>query len=181
MVRWTVTALLTIALAGACSALAETDATAAYVPGPHSTGGTVLSTDGRRLSLQTVERGTIEVDLRTVREVWKETEVPASALGAGDDLSLNGRWSAGGFVAAYVWANIGRLDGVIRAVDGDVLTVDATVRLGAGFGTATRRVELSPYVTFVAPLTRADLVPGRTIGAVLYRPKGGLPRLTRLW
>lgn len=152
-----------------------------YAPGPDSTGGIVLSGDGRRLSLQTVEHGTIEVDLRSVREVWKETEVAASALEAGDDVALNGRWSAGDFVAAYVWANIGRLDGVIRAVDGDVLTVDATVRTGAGFGTATRQVELSPYVTFVAPLTRADLVPGRAIGAVLYAPKSGLPRLTRVW
>lgn len=94
---------------------------------------------------------------------------------------VNGIWTASDFVARYVYANIGRIDGVIRAIDGDVLTLDATVRQGLGFGTATRRVELSRYVTFVAPLTRADLRSGRAIGAVLYGPRIGLPRLARIW
>ena len=155
-------------------------ASPAYLPGPSSLGGAIRAIHGPRLILGTVD-DEVAVDLDRARSIWRETEVDASALQVGDDLSLNGAWSDGVFVVAYAWANIGRIDGVICAIDGDVLSLDATVRVGVGFGIVTRRVELSRYVTFVAPLTRSDLRPGRTIGAVLYAPRTGLPRLTRVW
>ena len=196
--------ILTIALAGACttadarstqaqdSAPARaTDpavppaprptATPAYAPGPHFTGGTVIAKSDRGVILRTVEHGDLTVDLRNVRSVWRETEVTAAALEIADELFVNGTWDADGLDALYLWANIGRLDGIVRAIDGEVLTLEVTVRAGMGLGTATRQVELSRSVTFVEPLTRADLVPGRVIGAVLYAPHTGLARLTRIW
>lgn len=146
-----------------------------YEPGPSSIGGAIRALRDAQLTLRTID-GDVDVDLSVVRQVWKETDVQPSALEVRDDLFVNGSWSNGVFVARYVWANIGRLDGVIRSVSGTTIEL---LRLAPRSEVVI--VELSRYVTFVAPLTVSDLRPGLTIGAVVYRPKDGLRRLTRIW
>lgn len=150
-----------------------------YRPAPNSlggrvvgfvSGGAVIESDGRRY----------EIDLRSVVDVWRETSVPASALEVGDDLFLNG-YAGSPFVVRYVWANIGRVDGVIREVDATGMLIEQFTRAG---GTVLRRIEFSRYIEYGAPdapLDPADLVPGRTIGAVVYSRAGEPMRATRVW
>ena len=123
-----------------------------------------------------------DVDLTLVVDVWKETSVPASAIDVGDDLFINGT-SGSPFVAKYVWANIGRIDGVIRELDATGMLIDVQLRSG---GSRPQRIEFSPYIEYGAPgadlrVTREDLVVGRTIGAVIYGQPGGTLRATRIW
>lgn len=124
--------------------------------------------------------GELEVDLTGVRSVWKETEVPPSGLEVGDQLDLSGTRAGATFHARYVWVNIGRFDGVIRALVGDKLEL---VRLPPS--THTFQLELSRYLVVVRgadiPATVADLHPGMSVGGVVYRPKNGTPRATKIW
>ncbi|MGH2378374.1 MAG: WD40 repeat domain-containing protein [Candidatus Limnocylindria bacterium] len=125
-----------------------------------------------------------EVDLSSVIDVWKETSVPASAIEVGDRLFVNGTRGPSAFVARYVHANIGRLDGVVISVDGDEMVI-GILRYNAPI---ERRVKLSAHVEIVhlegggqLPAGRADLTPGREVGMVLYSPRDALPRATRIW
>jgi hypothetical protein len=126
-------------------------------------GGMVLDSAGRQ----------VQVRFSTIADVWKETIVPASALEVGDDLFIYG---------GHVSANIGRIDGVIRAVDPTGMVVDLQIRSG---GSVTRRIDFSPYIDYGyaggASVTRDDLVAGRAIGAVIYGRAGGPLRATRIW
>ena len=125
-------------------------------------GGMVLDSAGRQ----------IEVSFSAIFDVWRETSVTTSAIEVGDDLFIaDGRVSA----------NIGRIDGVIREIDATGMLLDVQLRSG---DSVTRRVDFSPYVEYGAAsikLTRSELVVGRTIGAVVYRPPGGTLRATRIW
>jgi hypothetical protein len=129
--------------------------------------------------IQTVD-GELSVDLTGVRSVWKETEVSPSELEVGDQLDLNGLRAPASFAARYVWVNIGRFDGVVRAVVGTRLEL---TRLPPS--TLTFYVELSRYLVVVRgadiPATVADLLPGLSVGGVVYRPKNGTPRATKIW
>ncbi len=124
----------------------------------------------------------VDVDLRLVVDVWKETSVPASAIEVGDELFING--TAGSpFVAKYVSANVGRIDGVIRETDPTGMLIEVRLRWG---GSVLQRIDFSPYIEYGAPaanlhVTRADLVVGRAIGAVVYGRSAGPLRATRIW
>jgi hypothetical protein len=121
-----------------------------------------------------------EIDLRSVVDAWRETSFPPSALEIGDHLFLNGH-DGSPFVARYVYANIGRVDGVIREIDASGMLLEQLTRTG---GIVPRRIEFSPYVEYGAPgrpLDRADLVVGRSIGAVVYARTGETVRATRIW
>lgn len=122
----------------------------------------------------------VDISLSTA-DVWKETSVPATAITVGDDLFATGGGSP--FVARQVWANIGRIDGVVRQVATSDMMVDVLMRSGDRVLT---RVEFSQYIEYGPPdgtvkLSKADLVPGRAISAVVYLPRGGTPRATRIW
>lgn len=160
-----------------------------YRPGPHAAGGTVVRRTPIGVLIQSVDIHSVdrseEIDLRSVIDVWRDTSVPADAIEIGDELSVNGTRSLGAFVARYVWANIGRLDGVIRSIDSVGMTV-AYQRAGSAPGDA--RVEFSEYLevvppgsTSIASASRADLRVGLVVGMVLYRPREGIPRATRIW
>src|SRR5439155_21811211 len=102
----------------------------------------------------------------------------------GDRLFVTGSQGPSVFVARYVSANIGRLDGVVISVDGDEMVI-GLLRFGAP---TESRVELSSHVEIVhlvpggeVPGGRADLSPGREVGMVLYSPRDALPRATRIW
>ncbi len=158
--------------------------TPTYQPGPNSTSGTVFSRSPTGVIIESVGEQQ-EVDLRSVLDVWKETSVPAAAIELGDQLDVNGTAGQVAFVARYVWVNIGRLDGVIRSIDATGMVI-AYQR--AGDVPRERRVELSPYLEIVqlgpgtmTGATRADLMVGRSVGMVLYRPHDGVPRATRIW
>lgn len=151
-----------------------------YEPGPDfASGGSVIRVDASGVVVRNPE-GELEVDLTGVRSVWKETEVPPSDLEVGDQLDLSGTRAGSTFRARYVWVNIGRFDGVIRALVGDKLEL---VRLPPS--TLTFQVELSRYLVVVRgadiPATVADLHPGMSVGGVVYRPKNGTPRATKIW
>jgi hypothetical protein len=159
--------------------------TPSYSPGPDSTSGSVVRRTPTGVVLNSA--GTeIDVDLRSVVDVWRETSVPASAIEIGDDLFVNGTRGASSFVARYAWANIGRLDGMIRAFDGREMLI-AYQRAGAA--STEMRVELSRYVGIVElgpggerPADRADLTLGRSVGMVIYRSREmPIPRATRIW
>jgi hypothetical protein len=124
--------------------------------------------------------GEFEVDVTGLRSFWKETEVGPSDLEVGDQLDLNGVRSGQIFEARYVWANIGRFDGIVRARLGVRLELD---RLPPSTGNF--EVELSRYLKIVRgsaiPAAVADIQPGMNVGGVLYRPRTGLPRVTKLW
>lgn len=156
-------------------------ATPAFTPGSNSLSGRVVRLVSGGVIIEAESRE-VAVDLASVVDVWKERSVPASAIEVGDDVSLNG--TAGSpFVARYVWADIGRIDGVIREIDATGMLVDVQRRDGSS---VVKRIDFSAYVEYGASdgsvkLTRADLVVGRQIGAVVYQPRSTVPRATRIW
>jgi len=160
--------------------------TPSYSPGPESISGRVVRRTTIGVVLESVGTGA-EVDLGSVVNVWRETSVPVSAIEIGDDLMVNGTRGPSAFVARYVWANIGRLDGVIRAFDGREILL-AIQRTGVPPGGETR-VELSRFVEIVElgpggehPADRAGLTLGRSVGMVIYRPPAdAVARATRIW
>jgi hypothetical protein len=150
-----------------------------FAPGPDSAGGTVTRIDQHHVAIRSpIEE--LVVDLTRVRSVWRETEVSPAELEVGDDLFINGTRDGATFHAAYVYANIGRVDGVIRAIHGTRLELVALPPK-----TFMTEVELSRYVEIVQTdgkaATIADLKPGMTIGAVVYRPKNSTMRATKVW
>jgi len=151
-----------------------------FRPGPNSVtgrvvrltaGGAVLSSAGQQ----------IEVSFSRIIDVWRETSVAPTAIEVGDDLFVSGT-NGSPFVAAYIWANIGRIDGIIREIDDLGMLVEVQPRSG---GTKMQRIDFSPYIEYGynggPKLSRADLVVGRTIGAVIYGRPGGPLRATRIW
>lgn len=134
--------------------------------------GLVIESDGRQ----------VEVRLDQAKTIWRESAVAASSLQVGDDVFIAGI-AATPFVARDVWANIGRIDGIIKALDATGMEVETSLRAG---GTRIQRVDFSPYVQYGPPdgraqLTREALMVGRTISAVVYMPRGGPYRATRIW
>ena len=152
-----------------------------FTPSPNFTGGQVLRFDGPRLVLQTYDEGRqveVQVELGQVRSVWRETEVRLSALEVGDELMIAGASAGDVFFARDIWANIGRMDGVITAIRGETIELDQFTRSGA---TVSTKVTLSPFIQPLGPWRMSDLRPGMTIGAVVYRAKDGSRRITRIW
>jgi hypothetical protein len=150
-----------------------------YEPGPHFASGAITRADARGVVVQSPD-GELAVDFTEVRSVWKETEVAPSDLEVGDQLDLNGTRSGATFRARSVSANIGRFDGVIRALAGDTIELASLPP-----STRTFQVELSRYLKVVRgadiPATVADLQPGLSISGVVYRPKNATPRATKIW
>jgi hypothetical protein len=154
-----------------------------YEPAPGFATGTVIRLAARGVVLQVADGGELEVDLTGVRSVWKETEVAPSELEVGDQLDVGGARAGATFHATFVSANIGRFDGVVRAIVGGRLELVALPP-----STRTFQVELSPYLVAVRvrgadilPATVADLRPGMTVGGVTYRPRNATPRATKIW
>ena len=162
-------------------ASASPTATPEFHPGSSSLSGRVVRLAPGGLVVDSAGHE-VDVDLKLVVDVWKETSVPASAIDIGDDLFING--TAGSpFVAKYVWANIGRIDGVIQEIDARGMLIEVRLRWG---GSALQRIDFSPYIEYGSAdgsvkLTRADLVVGRAIGAVIYGRPGRPLRATRIW
>jgi hypothetical protein len=152
----------------------------AFQPGPNSVSGRVVRLIAGGAVLNSAGQE-IEVSFSRVIDVWRETSVAPTAIEVGDDLFVNGTGGSP-FTAAYISANIGRIDGVIREIEDVGMLVEVDLR---GGGTTLRRIDFSPYIEYGYPggprLTRADLVVGRTIGAVIYGRPGGPPRATRVW
>jgi hypothetical protein len=148
-----------------------------FTPGGSYLSGTIADVDLPWITVRTVDRGEVLVDLAAVRSVWKETFVTASSLERGDDVFIDG---AGGapFYAFNVNANIGRLDGVITAIRGEAIELDQLARSGA---TIRGTVTLSQYIQPLGPWRISDLRPGMAIGAVVYRARDGSRRITRIW
>lgn len=162
----------------AAAASASPNASPEFDPGSGFTSGRVIRLIPNGVVIGSEGRE-IEVSLDRVVDVWKETSVPASAIEVGDGLSISG--TAGSpFVARYVWANIGQIDGVIRAID--ATGMDLETRPNGH----VQRIDFSQHVEFgtvygLRKVTRADLVVGRQVGLVVYRPSAGPLRATRVW
>jgi hypothetical protein len=150
-----------------------------FEPGPASAVGTVIQVDAHGLRIQNPDEE-LEVDLTGVRSVWKETDVSPSELEVGDELFLTGVLSGATFQALSVSANIGRRDGIILTIAGGTLELVALPPRAITF-----QMDLSRYVEVVhvdgRPASIADLHPGMSVGAVVYRPKNAPVRATRIW
>jgi hypothetical protein len=151
-----------------------------FQPGPNSVGGTVVRLTAGGAVLNSADQE-IEVSFSRIVDVWRETSVATTAIEVGDDLFVNGT-NGSPFMAAHIWANIGRIDGTIREIDDVGMLVEVQLRSG---GTKMQRIDLSPYIEYGytggPKLSRADIVVGRTIGAVIYGRPGGPLRATRIW
>jgi hypothetical protein len=151
-----------------------------FQPGPNFVSGRVvrLTAGGAVLNSAGQE---IEVSFSRIIDVWRETSVAPAAIQVGDDLFVNGTGGSP-FMATHISANIGRIDGVIREIDDVGMLVEVQLRSG---GTKMQRIDFSPYIEYGynggPELTRADLVVGRAIGAVIYGRPGGPLRATRVW
>jgi hypothetical protein len=148
-------------------------------------GGIVVRLVPTGAVIDTVGHETV-VDLRSVADVWKETSMSGSAIEVNDTLDVNGNRTGDAFVARYAWVNIGHLDGVIRSVDGNEVVLlayqrssDASRELRVALSHFLEVERVSPGATGAG--SRADLTVGRVVGMVLYRPRDGLPRATRIW
>ncbi len=166
---------------GEASRSASPTASQEFHPGPDSLSGRVVRLLPSGVVVESAGRE-VEVSLASVVDVWKETSVPASAIEIGDALFVNGTLGSP-FVARYVSANIGRIDGVIRTLDATGMVVEVHLRTGA---IVSQRIDFSPYIEYGAAdgsvkLTRAELVVDRTIGVVVYGRPGETLRATRIW
>lgn len=193
-VRHHVSILIAAAVLAACSGWASSPATypgadpapvasapgapVPFTPGAGSLGGRVVRVLPDAVVLESEGRE-VEVSLKDVLEVWKETSVKATELEVGDNVFING---SGGspFVARYVWANIAQLDGEIQSID------DRGMDVKIYPNGQVQRVDFSPYVEFGTAdgsrkVARQDLVVGREVGLVVYRPAAGPLRATRVW
>jgi hypothetical protein len=115
-----------------------------------------------------------EVSFSTIVDVWKETSRAASAIEVGDSLFIDG---------GHVWANGRRIDGIIREIDATGMLIEVRGPYGPR---GLQRIDFSPYIEYgradgSVKVTRADLVVGREIGAVIYGRAGGPLRATRIW
>jgi hypothetical protein len=166
-------------LSARSDAVQQPTASPAFEPASASAGGTVIRVEAGGVVIRNVEEE-LNVDLLDVRSIWKETEVTPADLEIGDELFLNGTRSGSTFHARYVWANIGRFDGILQAGVGQRLEM---VRLPPKSGRF--EVELSRFVEIIwidgTAATVADLVAGTNVGGVTYRPKNAIPRATKIW
>ena len=129
--------------------------------------GVVIDSAGREL----------EVTFVNGVDVWKETKVPATALELGDRLFIEGTGGSP-FVATKVWANIGVIDGVVRALDATGMDLEV------GRTAQVERVEFSQYLEIIggnAALPHGGLSVGQEITLLVYQPPGGRPRATRIF
>ena len=184
--------MLIVALGTACTAAAADSRAApvptpSYVPGPHFTSGRVIAIEGSQLRLATWDEGgqpiEVRMELALVRSVWRETNVGVSAIKLGDDVMADGVRRKDVFEAWNVSANIGRLDAIVRSIDGDALVVAPLVR-----GVESQqliRVGISKFLRDDS-LSLADVRPGQTISAVVYYERDAqghivLRRITKMW
>lgn len=149
-----------------------------FAPAPGNMSGRVTKATVLSLIVKS-EAGEHAVDLSNVVGVWRDTQTSASDIGIGDDVIINGT-NDEPFRARYIWINIANIKGTILSVDSAGMTV------AIGSAGVAERIEFSPYVVFgsadgTVRTTRADLVPGRAVGAIVYRPRAGAPRATRVW
>lgn len=149
-----------------------------FTPSADSLGGRVVRVLPNAVVLESAGRE-VEVSLRDVVEVWKETSVKATELEVGDIIFTNGTGGSP-FVARYVWANIAQLDGEIQSIDDRGMDVKIYPH------GQVQRVDFSSYIEFGTAdgsrkVARQDLVAGREIGLVVYRPAAGPLRATRVW
>jgi len=172
---WTPIALLLLIAACACQAPPPAGAARAQerrLDPTYPLSGRVVQLVPDGIIVDSADRQ-IQVSFGTMVDVWKETSVPTGALEVGDNVFISD---------GHVFANIGRIDGVIRAVDPTGMVVDLQIRSG---GSVTRRIDFSPYIEYGyaggAAVTRVDLVAGRAISAVIYGRAGGPLRATRVW
>lgn len=131
--------------------------------------GVVIRSEGRQ----------IDVVVAPGARIWKETFVSADAIELGDRVSASGV-PGSHFLATRIWANIGQLDGVIRSIDERGMTVELSP------SGQVIRVDFSAYIQYGSEdggvkTVRGDLVVGREVGMVIYRPSSGPPRATRIW
>ncbi len=152
--------------------------TPSFTPGSSFLSGTIADIDLPEITVRTVDRGDVLVDVSAVRSVWRETFVTTSSLEPGDHVFIDG---AGGdpFHALNVNANIDRIDAKILSIDGD--TIELSVLRKPGASELTVRAVLSPFIVHDGPWRLADLHAGTVIGAVVYRAKDGSRRITRIW
>jgi hypothetical protein len=142
----------------------------------------VVAIDGTQVRLATFDQDghaiAVSLEMRDVRSVWRETQVGPSAIEVGDDLMVSGVRGPDAFQAWTVWANIGRADGIVRAIDGETIVLEALPPKSLTF-TAV----LSPYITREGPWRLSDIHLGMTLGMVVYWRRGldGPRRITRIW
>lgn len=175
-------ASIAVGCAGTLGARASTDGSAAaepsFAPSAGDLSGRVVSIGSSTLLLDSggVRR---DVDLRNVIGVWAETRASIGDIDVGDDVFINGT-EGEPFYARYIWINLSTIKGTIVSLDSTGMTLSL---VPSGI---PARVEFSQFVSFgsvdgTVHTTRADLVVGRAVGAVVYQPKSGAPRATRVW
>jgi hypothetical protein len=121
-----VTAGATVALApGAALAQGEeAPTTGGRYPGTVYTEGDVLRLTADRVTIVHPELGMTEVALSAKTSIWKGQHTTATAIGAGDQLSVRGyRLPDGSIDAVAIWANIAWRRGTVTAVSGSVVAL----------------------------------------------------------
>lgn len=156
-------------------------ATPTFVPAPAMITGKLSALGRDTLTVTTLEHGDVIVDTSGVRDVWRERSVSTSALRVGDDLSVSGASARQAFVATYIYANIGRLDGVIARIAGN----DLLLRVTRNGMSRTVAATLSRFLRNDS-VTLADVRVGDTIGSVVYYERGpdgqiAFRRITKMW
>lgn len=121
--RWTPIALLLLMAACACQAPPPAGATRTperSLDASYPLSGRVVQLVPGGIIVASGDRQ-IQVSFGTMVDVWKETSVPTGALEVGDNVFISD---------GHVFANIGRIGGVIRAVDPTGMVVDLQIRSG---------------------------------------------------
>lgn len=94
-------------------------------PPVESKSGIVVAVDGNRIFLNNGAGG-LTLKMKSSVRIWKgEDGVPISAIRPGDDLAMRGVMDTDGtFVPAEIWVNIVAIDGLLKAINGALITID---------------------------------------------------------
>lgn len=115
----------------------------------------------------------VSVDVETDARLWKDAEVGLEAFEPGDEVAAFGNWEGNSFVASRVEPVYHPLDGVVVAVDGQVVT---TTTGSAQFSALTMRVDPARGLV---PIRAGELTPGsgvQIVGRVDARTSAFLAR-----
>jgi hypothetical protein len=143
--------------------------------------GTVLHRTARAVTIVDPETGMTEVALSPKTSVWKGVHTTAEMVSVGDHLSLRGyRLETGVIDAVAVWANIAWQRGAVNAVEGKVISLEASDGSAGLFHTAGHTALYqsdAPAVRY-----RGQLQVGHSVEALgAHDRPGGVLVASRVW
>lgn len=145
-----------------------------------SKSGIVVAVDRNLIFIRTADGG-LTLKLGGSVHIWKgEDGAPITAIRPGDDLAMRGVMDSDGtFVPTEIWVNIVALDGIIKKVEGSILTLDV-VRNDSIAQNKVVRVTGKTLSARDVPIGKEQLQVGREVRVIGLALEDGTVQGTRI-